>query len=708
MSYVHEDTGNARLQLARQWAAAIAPTAYVAMSPAEVEQVLLDLVSHLLDGIASGDTDTDTDTSPRKIERVGERLVELNYTGSSTLYRTIQVLGAGLPAQPELIGLDDLAATILTALGGVSAGYAQAIRSHTLEQQESLNRALMQARQRAERHLKISEARFRGVFTSTAVGIAITDLDGNFIETNDALIEILGYRRDELTDRTLYDLVPPADAPQLRILYQDLARADVDSFRLQRRMARSDGEIAHVYLAGSVLHNDDDALYYVTVIEDISELLLLQERLTHQALHDVQTGLPNRHFFHTTLERVLARLQPADTITLLYLDIDGFSVINNGFGHRVGDQLLQVVAKRLADVFAGERATIARLGGDEFAVLVQDSPATPDVATLASRINEELAEPTYIAGHGLAVSATVGVVRRQVRGVTADGLMRQADSTLYRAVANGKRQWVVYDEHLDAENRGLFKLAATIPGALENGEFRRMYQPQVRLADRRVVAVEAMLEWDHPEHGLLPNERCMQLAKRTGMVLPLGEWLLRTASEQAVEWYTALGEYPTLSVHLTSAQANDPDLVRTVRTVLDGTGLPAQSLQLGIPVRSLLSGGLDAEDNLDVLTDMGVRTTLAGFGSHGGLVFLEDHPVHAVKIAASLVARPATRPESITARAVADLVRLVRETGASVIVPGIESEAQADWWFEHGADIGQGSFFTVPLTGDEIPNLLTP
>src|SRR5262249_42447594 len=154
----------------------------------------------------------------------------------------IQVLGAGLPAQPELSGLDDLAAAILTALGGVAAGYAQAIRSHTLEQQESLNRALLQARQRAERHLKISEARFRGVFTSTAVGIAITDLDGNFIEVNDALIEILGYRRDELTDRTLYDLVPTPDAPQLRFLYHDLARADVDSFRLQRRMARSDGE----------------------------------------------------------------------------------------------------------------------------------------------------------------------------------------------------------------------------------------------------------------------------------------------------------------------------------------------------------------------------------------------------------------------------------------------------------------------------------
>src|SRR5215470_10532061 len=576
----HEGTDDARLHLARQWAEAIAPTAYVAMSPDQIERVLLDLAGRLLDGIAAGDLDV----SPRKFERVGECLVELRFTGQLSLSRTFQVLGAELPAQPELSGRPGSPARVLAVLGGISAGYANALRSHTLAQQEDLNRALLLARQRTERHLKVSEARFRGVFTSTAVGIAITDLDGNFIEINDALIEILGYGRDELTRGILYDLVPPADAPQLRSLYQNLAATNVGSFRLRRRMVRSDGEIAHVYLAGSVLHEADDApSYYVTVVEDTSEPLLLQERLTHQSLHDVQTGLPNRHSIQLTLERVLGRLQPADTITLLHLDMDGFSVINNGLGHRVGDQLLQVVAKRLTDVFAGERVTIARLGGDEFAVLVEDSPSTPDVASLASSINEELAEPTYIAGHGLAVSATVGVVRRQVRGATADELMRQADSTLYRAMANGKRQWAVYDERLDAENRGGFTLAASMPGALETGEFRRMYQPQVRLTDRCVVAVEAMLEWDHPERGVLAYERCMELAQRTGMVLPLGEWLLRSASEQAVEWRTELGEFPTLSVHLTPAQANDPDLVRVVRTILDDTGLPPRSLQLGIP-----------------------------------------------------------------------------------------------------------------------------
>jgi diguanylate cyclase (GGDEF)-like protein/PAS domain S-box-containing protein len=703
-----QGTGDARMRLARQWAAAIAPTAYVAMSPAQVEQMLLDLVGHLVDGIAAGGHGAST----RKFERVGERLAEVNFTGPQSLFETIQVLGAGLPAQPEVSGLDDLPATILVALGGVAAGYTSAVRNHTLEQQEDVNRALVHARRQAERRLDVSEERFRGVFTSTAAGIAITDLDGNFVEINDALIEILGYQRDELTDRTLYDLVQRDDAAALRIAYYDLARADVSAstVRMQYRMTRCDGESAHVYLTGSVLHNADGVpSHFVTLVEDISELQSLQESLIRQALHDVQTGLPNRQYFRTTLERVLAKPhQSTDTVTLLYLDIDGFSVINSGLGHRVGDQLLQIVAKRLADVFTSERATIARLGDDEFAVLIEGGPNPPDVAALASTINDELSEPTYIANLGLAASATIGIVRRQVRGATADELIRQADSTLQRAKANGKRQRLLYDERLDAANRDRFTLAASMPGAMENGEFRLMYEPRVQLDGRHVVAIEAMLEWHHPERGVVSYERCMELADLTGMVLPLSKWLLRTASEQAVGWRTELGGLPTLSIQLAPAQANDPDLVRTVDSVLDATGLPPAALQLGIPVRSLLYEDLDAENNLDVLIEMGVQTALVGFGGcEGSLGLVEDHRVQAVKVSPCLAVRLAVRPASLPARGTADFVRLLRDSGVSVIVPSIQSEAQATWWLELGADIAQGGLFSAPITPDEIPGLLT-
>jgi EAL domain-containing protein (putative c-di-GMP-specific phosphodiesterase class I) len=295
-----------------------------------------------------------------------------------------------------------------------------------------------------------------------------------------------------------------------------------------------------------------------------------------------------------------------------------------------------------------------------------------------------------------------------VRGLTADELIRQAESALHRAKANGKRQWAMYEEQRDSRDRDRFTLAASMSGGLENGEFSLMYEPQVQLASRQIVAIEAMLEWNHPEHGVLPHDRCMELADLTGMVLPLGEWLLRMASEQAVKWRTELRDFPTLSVQLAPAQAKDPDLVSTVRTVLSDTGLPVRSLRLGIPVRSLINDELDdAENNLEVLTEMGVQTALAGFGGcDGGLAPVADHPVQAVTLTPCLVARLATRPVPITVRGATDLVQLMRESGASVIVPGIQSEAQAAWWLELGADIGQGDFFAAPAAADEIPRIL--
>lgn len=709
MNNAPPDGSDARQRLARQWAVAIAVTAYVPLSRGEVERCLQGLVDQIVDGVLAGRLAG----SHRDFERAGERLVEAGFTGPLSLQRSIELLGAELPKQPDLFGVDAIGEKVLTALGALSAGYVRATREATFEQQEDVKRALLRARRQAERSLQISESRFRGVFTSTAVGIAITDLEGQFVEINDALTEILGYSAADLAERTLLDLLMPDDAPQIRLAYRDLTRVEVEanSFRLQRRMVRADGEIAHVFLAASVLHDaDGKPSYHVTVVEDVSDMQLLQERLSHQALHDLQTGLPNRHFFQTTVERVLGQLQPTDTVTLMHLDLDGFSVINSGLGHRVGDQLLQVVTKRLVDVFAGEKATIARIAGDEFAVLIADSPTTPDLATLAAAVNEELSEPAYVGDLGLAVSVTIGFARSQVRGLTVDELVRRADSALHRAKRNGKRQWAVFDERLDAENRGRFKLAASMPGALENGEFNLVYQPQVVLSrPSEIVAIEVMLEWDHPDRGTLRHDECVELSERTGMVLPIGQWQLRAAGEQAARWRAEHGDgFPPIALYLASPQANDPDLVHNVRTVLADHQLPPTALQIGIPVRALLCEDGDADDNLEVLADMGVPVALIGFGGgHGGLAFLEDLPVCAVKVAAWIVTRLANKPASLTARAVAGLTRNVRESGASVIVPNIRSEEQAAWWSARGADIGQGPLFAGRTTPDQIAALFT-
>ena len=672
-----------RRALAERWASALAATAYLPMSPAEVQQYLLELVDGIVDELVRGSADGAAATG------AGAALINAHATGQESLLRTVEVLGVGLPQLAELAGVPGAPDVVVSALGRLAAGYADALRRSTFDQQESVKQAL-------ERVLRLSEARFREVFNASAVGIAITELDGTVIRANRALGDILGHADTDLLGRNLHDLFAQDARDQLRVAYRDVVSGRVPRFRLERPMVRKDGETAWVFLSVAALRDEHGAAtHHVTMIEDITDLHLLQERLNDQALHDVLTGLPNRQSFALKVEASLGQLEPTATVTLFHLDVDSFSVINDGLGHEVGDQVLKLVAHRLRTVFADEHALVARIAGDEFAVLVENSPTTPDVATLAARINEELAEPAYLDKIGLAVSASIGVVQRPAGGITPPELMRQSDATLRRAKSNGKRQWALFDAPQDARDRERFMLAAGMPGALEYGQFRLEYQPVVQLADQRVVAVEALICWDHPERGPMEHAEVIELAEHTGVVLPLGQWMLRTACAEAAAWEAEFGDdAPVLSVNLATAQANDPDLTNVVLGVLDATGLAAQRLQLGIPLRALLCEEGDAEDNLQVLAEMGVRVSIHGFGGgHGGLVFLEDLPVHSVRIAGWLVDRLAERPASVTARALADLISLVHAFKATVIVAGLDTAEQAAWWQQVGADVACGRWF---------------
>lgn len=679
---VSDRRGVTRRALVRDWAVAVSETAYLPLSVAEVEQRLLALLEAVVDRLVAG-----ADAAEEAFA-AGVGLVELNCTGQHSLRRTIEVLGDGLPQLAELVELDSLGPRVVTVLGSCAGGYADAVRRRTFQQQEDVRNALAGV-------LRLSEARLREVFTNSAIGIAITRLDGTMVQTNRALADILGYGECELALRNLRELLGSAGSAagdQLWATYQDLASGRSGRFRIQRPLVRGDGERIWVYLAVSVLRDEQgEPSHYVTMVEDVTDLYLAQVQLGHQAMHDVLTGLPNRQGFALRLESALGQLDPEAQVTLFHLDIDSFSVINDGLGYEVGDRLLREVALRLAAIFATERATLGRIASDEFAVLVEHSPTTPSAASFAASINEELSEPVYLDGTGLAVSATIGVVRRQAGGVTVAELLRQADSTLRQAKGRGKRQWALFDWRQDQRDREWFAVAAALPGALENGEFQVVYRPLVRLADDAVVAVEALLRWEHPERGRFGHSEVVRLAERTGMALPINQWLLRTAAEQAVASNTSV------VVNLPTSVSNDPDLVATVNSVLDSTGLRPDLLQLGLSLRALLCEEGEAEDNLRVLTDRGVGTSIHGFGGgHGGLVFLEDLPVRSVWIAGWLVDRLAARPDSVTGRAMRELISLVHTFGATVTTAGLRTGEQVDWWRATGGDVACGDWFAPP------------
>ncbi|GLZ33900.1 signal transduction protein [Lentzea sp. NBRC 105346] len=614
--------------LAKAWARAISATAYVPLSPAELEALLRELL----------------DLLPKDPETVARRLVEAHVVGPESLRRTIDLL---LPVfGPEL-------------LANLSSCYAFAMRQDAFDQQEQIKLALLASKRHAERTLKVSEARFREVFTSSALGIAITDFSGICVEANDTLAEIVGH--GSLVGRSLFDFFHPADAQHLHLAYRKVREGLVDRFREQRKLIRHDGEPVWVYLAGSLLHDADGVpAHHVTMIEDISELHLLQKNLDHQLLHDLLTGLSNRQRFVTQLEKLHLR----GPITLYHLDLDSFAVVNNGLGHDAGDKLLREVARRLNNVVPAG-AVLARIGGDEFAIV---SPAG-NVPEMVALIQEELTEPTFVDGHGIALSASIGVVDRPALGTPIPELLRAANSALREAKARGKRQWALYDAHADALRRDHHSLAAAMPGAVESGELEIAYEPVLNLATRSPLGLHARLRW-----GTLHHAQTLALAEETGLSLPIGQWLLREACRYAAEHPDA----PMLHVTLSALQSRDEDLVGHVKRTLDETGLPPSRLRVALNIGSVVAG----DDNVQVLADSGIATGLDGFrGGYDHLELLAELPVRAV-----LVRAPVPAPDSVLHKAIRDMVTAVHALGAKVVVDDVASAADADWWAAAGAD----------------------
>jgi diguanylate cyclase (GGDEF)-like protein/PAS domain S-box-containing protein len=665
--------------LARKWAYVLHSSVFLSQSQAELEREMADLLEAVCSAVLG---------ESRRAREVGARLVELGCTGDEALPCTMDLLGKGLLALPEFHPVECFAEPIVLVLGALASGFAEANRRNTFDQQENMKLSLLKAVRDAQWNLRASEARFEEVATSSASGILITELDGRLSRVNGAIADILGYTPAELTELTLFDLVHPQYAPTLREDYQNLLAGRKERIKQPHSLLRKDGELARITLTATLLRSDDDKpSHFVTVIEDGTELMLLQGELNRQALHDVLTGLPNRQYFSTYVESALRRADPKYGVTLLHLDLDAFAMICNGLGRRVGDHLLVTVAQRLKAVVAAEKAMVARFDGDEFGILVENTANTPALARIVSEINTELAEPAYVDGHGVAVSASIGVVYRPAPDLDPVELLRAADFTLRRAKAAGRGQWELFHASQDTHDRRTYTLAAEMPGAWENGQIEVVYRPVMGLADRQVIGVEALLRWEHPRLGPLSHSRCVELAEYTGLILPLGEWLLRVASRQ-VEWWRQRMDLP-LVVSLTAHQSSDADFVaRMVRAVKDPS-----VLIVGVPVRALTTP--DAMDNVRVMADMGVRTVLDDFGTAPDeLALIEDLPIRSVRLARKLVERQAhSAADAPLSSALMTLVPLVQLAGATVIVDGINARGQANWWRVVGADVAIGDLY---------------
>jgi diguanylate cyclase (GGDEF)-like protein/PAS domain S-box-containing protein len=683
-------------------------TSVVPISDNEIDNVIRGLLDRLVDTL------TAATFSPQPAAGIGARLGEQGFAGEHSLGHTVEILGHGLPALAELSNVEGLTGKVISLLGVLASGYTTALRRRILDQQDDVKQALLQARQTAELERWASEARFRAVFDSAPLGMAISGLGGRITQTNGALVNILRYLPAELTGREVRDLFHPDDAAPLSAAYQELITGQRPDFRDRVKLRNAKGDTIWASLAVSVLRDAQGTpTHHVTMVEDVTDTHLLEEHLRHQTLHDVLTGLPNQEYFWIRLKAVLERADPGATVTLCKIDLDGFAVVNIGHGHEAGDLVLQEVAVRLQRLITEEQAMVARFGADEFAILIEDSPTTPAATAFAAAVNAELAEPIYLGSCGVAVSAGVGVIRRTARGIEATELVRAANAALHRAKRTGRGQWEPDDLTADAQDQARYALAASMPGAWENGEVTLCYQPVVRLDPAagdtgRIVAVQTLLQWDHPRHSRLTPQDCAQLAEQTGLIISLGPWMVRQACRQLRVWRDQLGAAaPPVRVDLTAHLACDPDLMAVLRDALKSSGLPPQDLQLGIPVELVVTGCGDTEENLRALADAGVWTVLTRYGqAMGNLATLEHQQVRAVDITDALVRIVAQQPDSIVRDAVTAMVPLIRRTGTAVVVAGIDTPEQADWWRQIGADSARGAAFAPPCPPEEIPALL--
>ncbi|MFR9731869.1 putative bifunctional diguanylate cyclase/phosphodiesterase [Saccharopolyspora sp. MS10] len=660
-------------EFVRRWAREIIRSSYVPMARADIESFLHERLGRVLAAL-----DDDERLAGAGAE-LGEQLVRVHFTSPAALDRTLWMLGAELPRlRPGATRPDALVAL----LGAVAAGYAGQLREQTLDEQEVVKRAVLQARDAAEEALRASEASFRAVFTSSPLGIAIVTLDGSIEEVNAPMEAIFEPVCQDLVGRSVFDLADPDWVEEVVEFVEALAAGEVDRFQSETRLSGEDGAHIWTQVSASLVRDPQGRPdYQVLLYEDITDRHMLQEQFRRQATHDPLTGLANRTLLKTRLDEALEPSVPGRRVGLCYFDLDGFKAINDSLGHPIGDELLRAMAQRLNALATMESGLAARMGGDEFVVLVPDSHGAARLVEVVEHMLGEVTRPVSVQGHLLTASASVGVVETAVADTSPDELLQDADITLYRAKNEGRAQWALYDPAHNALAKERFLLSSAMPSALHDHELYVEYEPVLWLDTAALVGVQAHLRWDHPEFGELDAEDFLGLAEETGLISRLGTWMLEQVCAHAVHWQERFGDRgPVAAVSLSTRQLRDPELVADMRRILSASGLAAGKLIIGVPEIALFDQHGDPIDAVEIFAEMGLTLAVHDFGrDHRAVGRLKDLPLRAVRLTGAYLdgfADP-DGPEPLDEHLVSSLVGSADLLGLAVVANGVRTIEQA-------------------------------
>ncbi|MFD4830825.1 putative bifunctional diguanylate cyclase/phosphodiesterase [Streptomyces uncialis] len=688
------------------WSRTIYPVTATSRTRVEFEGELLPLARRLRDGLLARTFDAGEGKA------VGAALVDAHCTDPEVLSRTLDVVEAYLVLYCGGDGpQEELQARSARLQHAAAAGFALALRERTLSEQEAISRAALAARAAVAEALHDSEARFRAVFEGAAIGICIADLDGMVLEVNDALVRMFGSGERQLRGRPLTEWTHPDDPPQVWQLYTELIRGDREHYRVEKAFHRPDGTALWTNLTVSLLRDaDGQPQYQLALMEDTTERRLLNLRLRYEATHDALTGLPNRTLFFERLEKALSAGE-GQRFGLCYLDLDGFKIINDSLGHAAGDRLLVEVADRLQACATAPGEMVARLGGDEFVALTTGPDTQAEVDELAGRILGALSTPILVDGRELSVRGSIGIVEGPAGERGPAEVLRSADITMYRAKAAGGNRYEMADEEADARAITRHGLTTALPAALERGEFFIEYQPLVHLVDGSVSGAEALVRWSHPQHGVLGPDRFIQLAERTGLIVPLGRWVLEESVRQACRWQERNAGDATvplrINVNLSPCQLTHPGLVSDTVEILERAGLAPAALCLEVTESALIGADDDLLKPLRRLAEMGVDIALDDFGTgYSNLANLRRLPVSVLKLDRSFTQGMQQFPaDPVDLKIVEGIVSLAHSLDLAVTVEGVETGVQAEQLRELGCDTAQGWYYARPGPPDRLHDL---
>ena len=564
------------------------------------------------------------------------------------------------------------------------------------------------ARKRAEEALVRSEEKYRTLVDMSQDGVFLSQ-NGKYVFANRAFAYMLGYEPDEMAGLPITDIVLASNGKLVEQITSDtVGHRAIEPQEMQLRCKDVNNQVAASVTVSRISWRGRTAT--MGTVRDITEHKKAEQELMHSAFHDALTGLPNRNYFLDHLSKILEHGKRPDNVrfAVLFLDLDRFKLINDSLGHSFGDRLLVAIAKRLRGCLR-PNDLIARYGGDEFTILLEQLQALDEATTVADRIHDELARAFNVNGHDVFTTASIGIVINAPHYQHPDELLRDADTAMYRAKAAGKSGYVVFDDAMHELVKANLKLETELRHALQRSEFRVYYQPVIELATGRLTGFEALVRWAHPERGLVAPEHFLAVAEETGLIIPLGWWVMETACTQLAKWrkrHKHLKDNIFVSVNIANRQFAHWVLPQRVARVLDMTGLSAKNLCLEITETVFMDNPELAVETISRLRKIGVNLQMDDFGTgYSSLSALRTFKLDTLKIDRSFIKGI---EQNRSDRAIVRTINvLAADLGMDVVAEGIENARQLELLRALGCGRGQGYYFSKPFSENEVERYLS-